>query len=127
MKSFFSLFLGLLFLAFILTFGIHASLMSDFFKLSISKFLLFSYQFNFGITLLFTTTIIFFSKHFKDQIGFVFLAGSAVKLVLFMAMGYFKGFKIDQSTALVFFVPYSACLFVEIFMLLKILKNDQTH
>ncbi len=127
MKSFFNRFLIYLLLTFILTFGLHAGLTSNFFKLPVANFLLFSYKFNFGITLLFTTTIIFLSRKLKHQIGFIFLSGTAIKLILFTAISNYKGFEIDRSTALDFFIPYSACLFVEIFMVSKILNKGQNH
>lgn len=110
-------------MAFPITFGFHAGLTSNFFKLPISDFLIFSYKFNFGITLLFMVTMILFDKKFHDQIGFIFLAGSALKLMLFMAISYLNGFEIGRSTALDFFIPYVICLFVEIFIISKILKT----
>ena len=107
------------------SFTLHASIITNFFKLPVPEFLIFAYKFNFGITLLFTTTIIFLSVKFKEQIGFLFLGGSAVKLMLFMAISYFKGFQIDRTVAIDFFVPYTICLLIEIFIISQIFEIDK--
>lgn len=84
----------------------------------------FSYKFNFGITFLFTSTIILASQHLKEQLGFIFLAGSFVKLGIFLFIIKTTDLSIDKSVFLNFFIPYTLCMILEIFYVIKILKTS---
>src|SRR5699024_1973405 len=83
------------------------------------SFLGFSYKFNFGITLIFTSTILLFAQKLKDQIGFIFLAESTIKLGLFFFLSQKLGFEIGKNNFFEFFVPYIGCLSVELFFIIR--------
>ncbi|WP_029034317.1 DUF6168 family protein [Salinimicrobium terrae] len=83
----------------------------------------FSYKFNVGITLLFTSTIILSSEHLKEQLGFIFLISGMVKLGIFFYLSKTSGFVLDKSVFLHFFVPYALCIVVEIIYISKILNR----
>lgn len=103
--------------------ALHAGLKTNFFEEPIPALLDFSYKFNFGITFIFTTTIIILSNRFADQLGYVFLIGSAVKLMAFVFISNLKGFDIDKTVFLDFFIPYVVCVVVEILIITKELKK----
>lgn len=86
-------------------------------------FLHFSYKFNLGFTLLFTMGLILISRKLKDQLGFVFMLMSVIKLGLLLFLVYRLGFDLNKSKFLIFFVPYGACLVVEMVFIIRILKH----
>lgn len=118
----FLIFFGILL---ILSYLLHAGLVTDFFEMESPRMLDFSYKFNFGITFLFSTTIILLSKRFKDQLGYIFLVGSAVKLVGFIIVTQLRGFQIDKEVFLDFFIPYFVCVVLEIYFVAKLLNNTE--
>lgn len=83
----------------------------------------FSYKFNVGISLLFTSSMILASEHLKEQLGFIFLITGMVKLGLYAYLIKSSGFDMDKSVFLHFFVPYVVCIVVEIIYISKILKR----
>ncbi|WP_121666149.1 DUF6168 family protein [Mesonia aquimarina] len=89
----------------------------------LQKLIDFSYKFNVGITLLFTITIFLLSQKLKDQLGFVFMVGSFIKIALFLLWLKTSAISVDKSTYMHFFIPYFLCLIVEIFYVSKILRN----
>ena len=100
----------------------HGFILNGFFTYKTPDFFQFCYTFNLGLTFLFTTPIILFGKKFKDQIGFAFLAQGIVKIGLFLYFIHFAGFELNKGNFLVFFVPYLACLVVELFFVFRLLK-----
>lgn len=82
----------------------------------------FSYRFNLGITLIFTTSIILASEKLKEQMGFIFLASGFVKLGLFLYLLKTSDLTVDRSSFLHFFIPYVVCLVVEIYYVIKLLN-----
>lgn len=105
------------------SFALHVGLETDFFFAPISELLGFSYKFNFGITFLFTVTLIVLSKRFEDQLGYIFLAGSALKLAIFILLAKLKDFEIDKNVFFDFFIPYLICLGLEIYVVAKLLNG----
>ncbi len=83
----------------------------------------FTYKFNIGITLLFTSTIILASEHLKEQLGFIFLISGMVKLGIFFYLIKTSEFNLDKSVFLHFFIPYALCILVEIIYISKILNR----
>lgn len=102
---------------------IHRFVLGAFGGSSDLEFLHFSYKFNFGITLLFTSTIILISEKLKEQIGFIFLAEGMLKLGLLLYLSEILGFELNKSNFLVFFIPYVCGLLVELFFIMRILKD----
>ncbi|WP_378180317.1 DUF6168 family protein [Aquimarina sp. SS2-1] len=82
-----------------------------------------SYIFNASYTLLLVTMIAVISKKFKDQIGFIFLAGSFIKLGVFVAITKLSDIEMDKSVFLDFFTPYVISLVLEVYYVAKILNN----
>lgn len=117
-------FIGALFLIIGALYSVHWWVLNSFFPVQkYIDFLHFSYLFNVGTTLLFTTTLILGSKKVKEQTGFIFLIEGMLKIGLFLYFIKIFGFEIEKSNFLVFFVPYIACLIVELFFVLQILKD----
>ncbi len=83
-----------------------------------------SYLFNAVFTFLFTIAIILLSKKYKDQIGFIFLAGSFVKTGIFLAIIKLNKLEIDKNVFLDFFIPYTICLLLEVYVVSKVLKTE---
>jgi hypothetical protein len=87
----------------------------------------FSYPFNFIISYLTISLIVAARKKLKDQLAFVFMAGGIFKFVLFIALLKTTPLDIDKSNFFDFFVPYLACLGVEIFCLFRILNKQKPN
>ena len=83
----------------------------------------FSYVFNGIFTLLFVIGILVFSNKFKDQIGFIFMGGSLVKIGLFIGISKLNDMDIDKNVFLDFFVAYVICLILEVYFVSRILKS----
>lgn len=86
-------------------------------------FINFSYKFNFGITFIFTTSIILASQQLKEQLGFIFMVSGMVKLGIFLYLVKTSDFDINKSTFLHFFIPYVLCVILEILYVIKILNR----
>jgi len=84
-----------------------------------------SYIFNTLYTLLLIIVILALSKKFKDQIGFIFLAGSFMKLGVFVAITKLSSIDIDRSVFLDFFTPYVISLILEVYYVSKILNSSK--
>ncbi len=102
---------------------LHRFLLNTYFDKDLASILKFSYKFNGGITILFTLTIILLSKKFKDQLGFLFMAGGFLKISLFLIWSKLQNQALDKSYLLTFFIPYAVCLIVEIYFVSRILNR----
>lgn len=81
-----------------------------------------SYIFNSTFTFVFTFIILLLSKKFKDQLGFIFMAGSLIKIGVFIAVSKLSDFEINKNVFLDFFIPYIICLIFEVYYVSKILN-----
>jgi len=65
-------------------------------------------------------------KKFKDQLGFLFIAGSALKFGVFFVV-FYPFYKLDDHISSLefaaFFVPYGLCLILETISLVKWLNK----
>ncbi len=104
-----------------ITYIIHFYINNLFFEVS-PELLNFAYKFNAGITLIFTTSIILASKKLKEQLGFIFLLGGAIKLGIFAYLIKTSHITLSKSLFLHFFVPYVVCVVLEIFYVIKLLN-----
>lgn len=104
-------------------YGAQRFLLFNFSESTALDFLHFSYKFNVGFTLIFTSTIILISEKLGDQIGFVFLAEGVIKIGLFLYLASKMGFNLDRSNFFLFFIPYLSCLLVEVFFVIRLLKD----
>lgn len=62
----------------------------------------------------------------KNQLGFLFMAGSFFKFILFFIF-FYPSYKIDGDINSLefssFFIPYIVCLLIETYSLVKLLQN----
>ncbi|MCG8576747.1 MAG: DUF6168 family protein [Flavobacteriales bacterium] len=108
------------------TFAIHAFIqkatLGDPFEHNIIVY----YLFNYILTLLFFAMLVYFQSINSKQLGFIFLASSFVKFML-----YFVFFKedseeaTDKVEAMTFFIPYGLSLALETYYLVQMLKNQE--
>ena len=112
----------LLFLVTGITYGLHLYINQLFFDVSV-ELINFAYKFNVGITFIFTTSIILASEKLKDQLGFIYLLGGAVKLGIFAYLIKTSGVSISKSVFLHFFAPYVVCVILELFYVIKLLNE----
>ncbi len=83
----------------------------------------FSYLFNFAFTYLLLLNIILFQKILKDKLGFVYLGIGMLKFVIFFFLLKSKNMEINKSDFLLFFIPFTLCLGIEIFYVSRILNS----
>ena len=105
------------------TYLLHTYLFTRFFPEGSVDIINFSYKFNFGITFLFTSSIIISSQRLKDQLGFIFLGSSFVKIAIFLVLVKTSDFEFGKADFLHFFVPYALCMVLEIIYVSRILKG----
>ncbi len=71
-------------------------------------------------------TLFVFRNRLKNQIGFLFIAGSLLKFILFFIL-FYPSYRADgvmqRIEFLAFFVPYLLALLLETFFTLKMLKE----
>ncbi len=116
-------FLVLFFIILISTYAIHIGII-NFFSLNRNMEMInLSYFFNAVFTMLLTSGIILGSKKFKDQLGFIFMWGSLVKLGVFLAIIKLSNFEMNKNVFLDFFVAYLICLFLEVYYVSRILNS----
>jgi hypothetical protein len=110
----------------IILFFVHQTILKSYYiPLSNSK-LIESYLINGLLVISFFLLIKFKLQKIKTNLGFIFIAFSLLKFVLFFIFIY-PTYKLDSSISTVeftsFFIPYFICLFTEIFFLTKLLNN----
>ncbi len=85
-----------------------------------------SYIINFALALSIYLTLNFLKDKFKTQIGFLFIAGSLLKFLVFFIV-FYPTFKQDGNLSKLefasFFIPYLTCLIIETLGVMKLLKN----
>lgn len=113
----------LLFLIAGASYGLHSYIYNSMFPEKSMEILNFAYKFNIGITFLFTSTIIFAREKMKEQLGFIFLAGSFVKLGIFLFLIKTSDFTINKTVFLNFFIPYVLCVGIEIYYVIKVINE----
>lgn len=89
--------------------------------------LFWTYLFNGVITLTIFSTLMFLKQKYMASLGFLFLAGSLVKIILFFLLfrpGYSADGLISSLEFAEFFVPYGVCLFFEVFYMVRVLMKD---
>ena len=109
-----------------IVFFIHTMLLS---KLGYGVFenhIVLAYVVNVLLALTILYGLYFFRKKLKDQMGFLFMAGSLLKFAVFFIVfspKYSVDGEISRVEFVTFFVPYVTCLVTEAFGVLKLLKN----
>ncbi|MEW7279361.1 hypothetical protein ABW636_12275 [Aquimarina sp. 2201CG1-2-11] len=84
-----------------------------------------SYIFNSLFAILFIIAMTLLSKKYNDQLGFVFMAGSLIKIGIFMAICKIGDIEVNKNTFVDFFIAYVICLIFEVICISKILNNHK--
>lgn len=85
-----------------------------------------SYVVNFGMAALIFLSLLRLRKKLKNQIGFLFMAGSMFKFLLFFLVfygPYKEDGSISRSEFAAFFIPYAVCLIAETFFTARMLQE----
>ena len=120
-------FLTILLLALAITFGIHIGVL---FALELPLFsdrIVLSYGVNFLLATFIYLIIQQTLKKNGTQAGFIFMAGSALKFIVFFSVFYpfYNQDDVMQKTEFTaFFIPYAVCLIMEVAYLSKQLNNQ---
>lgn len=105
----------------------HKEILQSKFNISESESLFRAYLFNGVFTITVFTTLLILRKKHMDSLGFFFLGGSLLKFILFFIF-FFPVYKtnggIDTIEFAEFFIPYGLCLFLEVFVLVKVLMKE---
>lgn len=109
--------------AMLVLYGLHRWVAVNWFENPHLDLINFSYKFNVGFTYLVLVNVAIFKKYLKDQLGFLFLAGSFLKFMLFIAFAKMFEFDLNRTLFLHFFLPYFCCLLIEIFFISRVLKE----
>ena len=107
-------------------FGAHLFIL-DFLGLPLfSDKIILAYLINAGLAVVIYTALYTLRKKFEHQIGFLFIAGSFVKVALFFLLfntPYKADGQVTGSEVFAFFVPYVLSLIIEIFSISKWLNK----
>ena len=116
--------LGLLIASFALQLSIYSA--QDYPLLS--GYIIPSYAFNYGYALMTFIILLIAHKKKSNQIGFLYMGMSLLKLIIFM-VGFKRLFMqdgdMDNFETLGFLIPYILCLFSETIYLVRLLKVNQ--
>ncbi len=85
-----------------------------------------SYGVNGLLAFLIYSSLYAFRTRLKNQIGFLFIAGSFLKFIFFFVLFYplyRQDGQMDKSEFFAFFVPYLICLLIETVFTVKMLQN----
>ena len=122
-------FVTTLFLILAITFGIHVSVLFVMELPLFSDRIVLSYGVNFLLATIIYLIIQQTLKKNGAQAGFIFMAGSALKFIVFFSVFYpfYNQDDVMQKTEFTaFFIPYAVCLILEVAYLSKQL-NNQTY
>ncbi len=85
-----------------------------------------AYILNYLLALSIYILLYLFRIKLKNQLGFLFMAGSFLKFILFFLF-FYASYKVDGDINSLefssFFLPYAICLIIETTALVKLLKN----
>ncbi len=116
-------FLSLFILVIVISYFTHLGILNALFPTKNLSIVNISYIFNTAFTLLFTALIIVLSKKYKDQLGFIFMAGSLIKIGTFLALSKLNNLEMSKNVFLDFFIAYVICLIFEVYYVSKILNT----
>lgn len=122
-------FIALLFVALLLVFSLHLLIRY------ISAYPLWEHQIvlSYGINFLLAVVVLFMVERSLDakssHSGFIFMAGSALKFLVFFLVFYpiyNADDKMETAEFSTFFIPYALCLTLEVYYLSKALNNQES-
>lgn len=122
------LFLGILIPILGISFFIHIVLLQQNGLPKYGNLIILSYLVNFVLAAVIYIGLYSFRNRIKNQIGFIFMAGSFLKFIIFFIL-FYPSYKADgvmaTSEFAAFFVPYAICLVIEtVFAAKMLLKMD---
>lgn len=106
-----------------ITFYIHSRFISVLDETTMYK----SYVVNLMLGIIVFVVIEFLKKSQTNIIGFIFLAGSMFKFLVYFIYIYpllVESGELTKPKFFVFFIPYSICLIVEIIFLVRLMNNE---
>lgn len=117
----------ILFTAMAVAFATHAAFLSHL-NLSLGEYLTWqAYLFNFLAASGILIFLLRLTKKNKSNLGFIFMAGSLLKFLVFFIF-FFPEYKADGEMQAVefssFFIPYAICLSVKSFVLIRTLNRE---
>ena len=115
------------FLTIVAVFVIHISTLSFLKKPIFDHLIILSYVINFLLAIIVLVIVEKTMKSKSAQSGFVFMAGSALKFLVFFLV-FYPTYKEDGEMKVVeftaFFIPYAICLIIDVLHLSKQLNNQ---
>ncbi|MFT6500627.1 MAG: F0F1-type ATP synthase assembly protein I [Crocinitomicaceae bacterium] len=111
-------------------FVIHALLQHDLKIGAFESHIVINYCFNYFFTIAFFIVLLVYERRKSDLLGFVFLAASTIKLILFLIILYpyiKEGEGLRSVEFASFFVPYGISVVIEILYLLRILNSKDAQ
>ncbi len=117
----------LMFVSLLITFYVHTEVLANFIH-SESPGLTKAYVFNGLFTIAVFAGLIYFKKNHNKILGFLFIGGSFLKFIIFFA-SFYPVYSADGVITRVefseFFIPYLISLFLEVFILIKVLMLEE--
>ncbi len=127
MKPIFNFSIKIIFLIAI-AFIIHLTILYNINSLLFSNEIVLSYSVNTGLAIAIFIALYKLKEKFSRQIGFLFMAGSALKFIVFFIVFrpiYKADGVINSLEFAAFFIPYFLCLIIETYTLSKWLNKMQ--
>lgn len=110
----------------VVVFFLHTSMLSLQGYPKYGNSIILSYILNFLLAAAIYIGLFIFRNKIKTQIGFVFIAGSFLKFLVFFLV-FYPSFKVDDKISRLefasFFVPYAICLSIETIFMAKMLQK----
>lgn len=110
----------------LIVFGIHELVLTKIGKPLLEDSIVLSYVINTILAISIFSILFFLKNRYKSELGFIFMAGSALKFIVFFIV-FYPAYKRDgiitSSEFAAFFVPYLCCLFIETLSLSKLLNK----
>lgn len=107
-------------------FFIHTSMLSSQAFPKYGNSIILAYVLNFLLAAIIYVGLYLFRNKIKTQIGFIFIAGSFLKFLVFFLV-FYPSFKVDDKISnlefAAFFVPYAICLSIETVFMAKMLQK----
>lgn len=92
--------------------------------------IIFSYIINTVLAIAIFIFLYTFRNKYKDQLGFLYMAGSLLKFAVFFIF-FYPTYKLDTKISglefAAFFTPYILCLFLETLSLIKLLNSPEQN
>ena len=110
----------------IIVFVVHLAILFALKKPLFDHLIILAYTVNLVLAILIYISLLFFSKRSNDYLGYIFMYGSLFKFTVFFIFFfpiYNKTLGNSKQEFLTFFLPYAACLIIEIKSLISLLNS----